>query len=1467
MASTTVQQKIKNLFSNKKTQNVLDAASNAFGQIIPGVTTAKTASSVYRTNRAANQINQNLLNSPDPNKRAIGQITSPLYDLFTAKPYQELVGSAARVGTLAATNNKIDPKFLASEDVATKIGSESPLQLGGRVLSGVMVPLMASNPAVAAKAASYRLFPSVYGAGNAAFKGENVLQGATKAVYDYASPSLLAQNIPGIGNRLAPNTPGGNLLDTAEMAIGLFANKGIDDIALDSLFKSKLATKVASKLPGMNFTMDKLTRDELVQAEEMIKYPDRFIGKISTGARTEKEALKVIRANGMDTLERLAAKYLPDKQLNKLKSPEAIIKALTDLSSQNRLANVNLPGDNRVVLPKAKEVDLRNAGFKPAKFNIMGLAGDSGFSTGKIEPNSNVQKLEQAGMDTFTKIENETKLLPESIYPNFEMIDTKNKRLPSRSIKIKNAQKQLESNVREYELETIRELQDYFSKPSKNKSNKQSEEMNLAFMALRKFREKNGYFAKNIGRGDVSEAISESQKQLGINLEEKTIADIENIIHKNNQRLDDFITGNKSGYGRVSTKLRQIEENLSITVGKMTESNNPYVRAVGNSLRGFGANMGKNKEQVNRTLQFKGQEAYARQMAVDVQKYIYGLLGGNKKSLVKVFNHLDPELATEGVAYEKLSSDEKEAVNVLKVISDYINDTNYKNGFISEQNWQKNRGGKYLARAYEPFEYPQELNSFIKRSGLKLQDDLYKARGDVTEWKKANALRDPAYLVAKRLQQTMFNDAVLKMSNSLKGTSDVSSVPAEGFVKLSDSKLYGDLAGQYIRKSVYEDIVGFFSTHKGLQSLLDTVDAYDKAGPRQAFKKVLTVYNPGTVFGNITSNPIFGWLNGIPPQKLLQNTKFANNQVENSGPLYRYLMKNGILGSDIFKKDMGEMSSRIRSELNDQGLIGKINEIDQKVINSYGKVDDVAKIAAFKYWLDSGYSAEAAAERVSRGFQNYSMVGYLYHVGAKMPIIGNPFVRFKGDWMRMIKNAAIDHPFRLGATLIAWEAFTRIMSSVSGESEQDRKTREGRLGASRIPFTNISTSIQTPFGEINASRLLGSVSYNDINGNSMTGDLSDYSPIPIPQKNQKTGKLYGFANDPLLGPLASIGFDTDFRGKSISDPNENKYAGSLLTPIEKRINQAGFLKRSYTPAAVNQVEDIVKASAGKEDFYGRKLTPTQAFLRFIPGVKLETFGPQEAQKQRNFEQTIALSGAESIKRQIGAVENQVLRGEISQEDANRRIKYLEGQRSSKLVQSGLGSISRDGDVYKMLVGDEVKKIDVGKVSSMPESNNFEKSIKKQEAFKLVDDVIKYVPKTDQAEIFNKLGITPTQGYYYYIAGQNTDTKVAFTQDVVGSLGDRESFIKFLVQGRSEINNKMFSSNAVLDELAALNMITNEEKNLIKKIKYNGGQLTVKVNVTKSRVKALKLTAPKRIKISSSTKSRAKIKPIKLQGTK
>lgn len=90
-----------------------------------------------------------------------------------------------------------------------------------QAMSTLRIPFTIAAPATAL---AYRAFPAVYGAGGGA-------EGMSRAVVKNSGPSELAKNIPVVGDKLAPGTTGGNILDASEIALGLMG-KGLDDKAL-----------------------------------------------------------------------------------------------------------------------------------------------------------------------------------------------------------------------------------------------------------------------------------------------------------------------------------------------------------------------------------------------------------------------------------------------------------------------------------------------------------------------------------------------------------------------------------------------------------------------------------------------------------------------------------------------------------------------------------------------------------------------------------------------------------------------------------------------------------------------------------------------------------------------------------------------------------------------------------------------------------------------------------------------------------------------------------------------------------------------------------------------------------------------------------------------------------------------------------------------------------------------------------
>jgi len=717
--------------------------------------------------------------------------------------------------------------------------------------------------------------------------------------------------------------------------------------------------------------------------------------------------------------------------------------------------------------------------------------------------------------------------------------------------------------------------------------------------------------------------------------------------------------GGKEGAGIIGNQMRKIETGFDSLASDALGSPNPIIRGLATTLRGFFGGLGKSQGLITNLRESKGAMDYS----ADLTKQFDNLIPKDKVLRGKLHSHLDPEQY--GGVKAPLTEQEAGQLELLKKVSDYINDTNYKNGFLTQPQWANGRGGRYIARMYDDFELPKEIQKFYGGMKAKLDLNPFKKRDVLDEWKIDHSIRDPVYLIGKRLEQTMFNDSTKKLFDSLITTHRevVSDVARPGFVQISENKVYGALSGKFVRKDVMEDIQGYFSTNKFFDGIHDILKAYDGNPIIQFYKKLLTVLNPVTHVGNGVGNVNFANLNGLNPVVFTKEFTIAAKELSTNSPMVLRLKRDGVLGSTVHRGELQPIIDEMKVGITDKNILLRIDEEATKL---YRGTDDAAKLAAVKMWMQKGYSYAEATKRTMDGFQNYYTVGFFYNIASKIPILGNPFVKFSGSLMIIIKNSMRDHPIRAAATLYAIDKIGDVSSRLSGETEEDKNTRENRVGASKIPFTNTSLEFQTPVGAVNAARMFGLAAQNQPNGES--GSFNRFLPLKKP-----TPKNF---SDPVLGPFAQLYADTDFRGKSIKDPAQTKYKPSTLTDSEQRWNQAKFLGRAVTGPFVNSLSDVKSSLMGEPDYYGRVRSPKQAVSSAL-GVKIEDFGPGQAQERRDKDAQFDQYKREDIKKSVSSVTKDELLGKITPEKARERIAELTSGLSDSSAQSSNAGIKKN----------------------------------------------------------------------------------------------------------------------------------------------------------------------------------------------
>ncbi len=155
-----------------------------------------------------------------------------------AQPFRNISDIQLKLSPIASKTNKelaqksLESRGLTDDSGKVRIGATAADTGIGLLRTGAFV----ANPA---GYSAYRSFPAVYGALGPKKEGEDVVSAGLRGLKDYAGPSR-ALRIEG--------TKKGDVIDTAEMLVGLLFNKGIDDVAISSVKNAFAKTNTLEKL-------------------------------------------------------------------------------------------------------------------------------------------------------------------------------------------------------------------------------------------------------------------------------------------------------------------------------------------------------------------------------------------------------------------------------------------------------------------------------------------------------------------------------------------------------------------------------------------------------------------------------------------------------------------------------------------------------------------------------------------------------------------------------------------------------------------------------------------------------------------------------------------------------------------------------------------------------------------------------------------------------------------------------------------------------------------------------------------------------------------------------------------------------------------------------------------------------------------------------------------------------------------
>lgn len=255
--------------------------------------------------------------------------------------------------------------------------------------------------------------------------------------------------------------------------------------------------------------------------------------------------------------------------------------------------------------------------------------------------------------------------------------------------------------------------------------------------------------------------------------------------------------------------------------------------------------------------------------------------------------------------------------------------------------------------------------------------------------------------------------------------------PTDGFVRLPDTPQLGSLRGAVVR----QDVADYLNAVPDLRN-----PAMVWSQLMHAWKKIKTVYNPGTHVGNFVSNAVRTAMSELPLHLQPTYLNRAWQDLKAYGPATKFLAEQGVLErglpiyGDLQAKGLASDKTALRAlarttrpetlaALESQGikpmgdleLLGR--RIDAKVTRAYALEDGVYRVALFQRYVDLGLAPEAAVAEVRRILPEYT---------TRSPILNalrntaSPFILYPAKYIPSLLNDILERPERWALLAAMW---------------------------------------------------------------------------------------------------------------------------------------------------------------------------------------------------------------------------------------------------------------------------------------------------------------------------------------------------------------------------------------------------------------------------------------------------------------
>ena len=418
------------------------------------------------------------------------------------------------------------------------------------------------------------------------------------------------------------------------------------------------------------------------------------------------------------------------------------------------------------------------------------------------------------------------------------------------------------------------------------------------------------------------------------------------------------------------------------------------------------------------------------------------------------------------------------------------------------------RGGKNIAtsRMYDAL---ASIDGVIEPAYKQLMEQAENAR----------LLSDAAFASGDTEMGKAARGAELEAKRTMKGLAQEIVSSNDQYVVLPDTPKLSFLRGAVVRKDAAEY----------LMTMPDF--GIDRTGPRGMYdnlmrfwKRVHTVYNPGTHVGNFVSNASKVHMGGLSLAEQPAYLAEAWKDLQKYGPATKALAESGVLERGIptygdiavegiasQKKTLQQLAKTTRPEtrqaLNARGIKpqGKVQQVagwaSQKAQSAYALEDGIYRVALYKKLLDSNMGSDEALKEVERVLPGYDTRSPLL-TGIKNTV--SPFIMFPVKYIPSLMEDIMDHPARWVTLAALWGGMDQLSrrqyTPVEERDLRPEQRMNKRLGY-LMPGTIQVDAIMRPLAKkLNAEPK---------EGEGYTFDVSRFTPLSLFSGSPAPGSVVG----------------------------------------------------------------------------------------------------------------------------------------------------------------------------------------------------------------------------------------------------------------------------------------------------------------------------------------------------------------------